>query len=142
MWFYVCLYRSVKVIIMLVANKLCSSLSYAGQQWSSAIINAESPFCVMTDMCSETLMTSQKSSSHTRPPVHVGKCLFLKYKLESKDPDRVMMLQLGLCRLCLTFSLFFFSFIPQNFTYFSFQVSYFSFYLTCFSFPSCFYQHF
>ena len=32
----------------------------------TAIINAESPSCVMTDMCSETLMTSQKGSSHTR----------------------------------------------------------------------------
>ena len=43
--------------------------------------------------------------------------------------------QLGLCGLC---SLFFFSFIPQNFTYFYFQVSYFSFYFTYISFSLCF----
>ena len=29
----------------------------------AANISAEYPFCVMTDMCSETLMTSQKGSS-------------------------------------------------------------------------------
>ena len=46
------------------------------------------------------------------------------------------------CGLCSTFILFFFSFTPQNFTYFSFQVSYFSFYFTNISFSSCFYQHF
>ena len=43
------------------------------------------------------------------------------------------MVQVGLCRLRSTFSLLFFSFIPQNFTQFSFRVSNFSDYFTHFS---------
>ena len=37
----------------------------------TAIISGEYPSCVMTDMCSETLMTSQKGSSQTRLSLHV-----------------------------------------------------------------------
>ena len=37
----------------------------------AASISGDSPSCVMTDMCSETLMTGTEGSLHTRPSLHV-----------------------------------------------------------------------
>ena len=37
----------------------------------AASISGECPLCVMTDMCSETLMTGREGSLHTRPSLHV-----------------------------------------------------------------------
>ena len=37
----------------------------------TASISADSPLCVMTDMCSETLMTGREGSLHTRPSLNV-----------------------------------------------------------------------
>ena len=66
-----CIYLNTLFCRSMLAPASSSSETTSVLPQLTANISAESPSYVMTDMCSETLMTSQKGSSHTRPPVHV-----------------------------------------------------------------------
>ena len=53
------------------APAITSSETTSVSPFLAASVSGDSPLCVITDMCSETMMTGTEGSLHTRPSLHV-----------------------------------------------------------------------